>query len=101
MTLISGTTKTYQISGDCCVTSPDYKRWGLQGYAGRFWFKDVSSPTTFGSAADMADWSICKARNANECVFGSTTGQMFMTAPKHDIQSQCSVDAFGLAVPCM
>jgi hypothetical protein len=100
-TLVGGTTKTYLISADCCVTSPDYKRWGMQGFAGRFWTKDVSGPATFGSVADMADWSICKARNANECVFGSTAGQMYMTAPRHDLQGQCSVDAFGLAVPCM
>jgi hypothetical protein len=73
----------------------------MQGFAGRFWTKDVSGPATFGSASDMADWSICKARNANECVFGSTAGQMYMTAPRHDIQGECSVDAFGLAVPCM
>jgi hypothetical protein len=101
MTPVAGTTKTYLVSLDCCVPSPDYKRWGLQGYAGRYWMKDVSSPTTFSSAADMADWSVCLARNSNECVLGSSAGQRYVTLPKHDIQSQCSSSAFGLAVPCV
>jgi hypothetical protein len=100
-TLVAGTTKTYLVSADCCVSSPDYKRWGLQAYAGRYWMKDVSSPVTFGSAADMADWSVCLARNANECVFGSSSGQRYVTVPKQDIQPQCSSSALGLAVPCV
>ena len=36
MTLVSGTTHTYLVSQDCCNSTPDYKRQGLQGYAGRF-----------------------------------------------------------------
>jgi hypothetical protein len=101
MTLVSGTSKTYLVSSDCCTPIPDYKRWGLQAYAGRFWTKDVSSPTTFGSAADMTDWSVCLARNVNECVFGSSAGQRYVTIPKHDIQPQCSSSEFGLAIPCV
>jgi hypothetical protein len=101
LTPVAGTSKTYLVSADCCVPSPDYKRWGLQAYAGRFWMKDASGPTTFGSAADMPDWSVCLARNVNECVFGSSAGQRYVTVPKHDIQPQCSSSAFGLAVPCV
>jgi hypothetical protein len=101
LTPVAGTSKTYLVSGDCCVPNPDYKRWGLQAYAGRFWMKDVSGPTTFGSAADMPDWSVCLARNVNECMFGSSVGQRYVTVPKHDIQPQCSSSAFGLAVPCV
>jgi hypothetical protein len=101
MNLVAGTSRTYRVSGDCCNSSPDYKRWGLQGFAGRFWLKDVSSPATFSSAADMADWSVCLARNSNECVFGSTAGQYYVTVPKHDIQSQCVSGAFGPAIPCV
>jgi hypothetical protein len=101
LSLVGGTGKTYTIGADCCTPSPDYKRWGLQGYAGRFWFKDTSGPATFGRVADMADWSVCWARNANECVFGSTPGKLYMTAPKADIQSTCYSANFGLAVPCL
>ncbi len=101
MTPVSGTNHTYLVSADCCNSAPDYKRWGLQGFAGRFWLKDVSSPATFGSAADMADWSVCQARSANECVYGSITGQYYVTVPKHDIQSQCWSGMFGMAVPCV
>jgi hypothetical protein len=100
-TLVAGTTKTYLISADCCVSSPDYKRWGLQAFAGRYWMKDVSGPVTFGSVADLADWSVCLARNGNECVFGSSAGQRFVTVPKHDIQPVCSSSNFGQAVPCV
>lgn len=101
MSLVAGTSKTYLVAADCCTPSPDYKRWGLQGFAGRFWMKDVSGPTTFGSAADLPDWSVCWARNNNECVFGSTPGKLYMTAPKADIQPACYSANHGLAVPCL
>ena len=100
MTLVSGTSHTY-LTTDCCVTTPDYKRQGLQGYAGRFWMKDVSSPTTFGSAADLPNWSVCVVRNTNECVFGSTVGQYYISAPQADIKTQCVSANFGNAVPCL
>jgi hypothetical protein len=44
---------------------------------------------------------VCLARNVNECVFGSSAGQRYVTVPRHDIQPQCSSSAFGLAVPCV
>jgi hypothetical protein len=102
-TLAAGTTKTYLISADCCVSSPDYKRWGMQGYAGRWWLKDISSPVTFGSAADMADWSVCQAFHANECVFGSTPRQFYATLPKFDANgsNKCVSATFALATPCL
>src|SRR5260370_42539268 len=96
--LVSGTTKTYIVAGDCCNGSADYKRWGVQAYAGRFWFKDVSGPTTFGAAADMADWSVCWARNNDECVHGSTPGsgnKLYMNFPQSDIRSGCNSSSFG------
>jgi len=101
LSLVSGTAHTYLVAADCCTPSPDYKRWGLQGYAGRFWFKDVSSPATFGSAADMADHSVCQARNANECVFASTSGQLYLSTSQHDIQSTCNSANYGNAIPCL
>ncbi len=101
MTLVSGTIHSYLVSSDCCVASPDYKRQGLQGYAGRFWMKDVSSPTTFGSAADLPNWSVCVVRNVNECMFGSTVGQYYLSAPQADIQTNCISANFGNAVPCL
>jgi hypothetical protein len=100
MSLVGGTSHTYLIP-DCCNSTPDYKRQGLQGYAGRFWMKDVSSPTTFGSVADLANWSVCSVRNANECVHGSTAGQFYISAPQADIQSNCWAGSFGTAVPCL
>jgi len=101
LSLVSGTAHTYLVAADCCTPNPDYKRWGLQGYAGRFWFKDVSGPATFGSAADMVDHSVCWARNANECVFGSTVGQLYLSSSQHDIQSTCTSANYGNAVPCL
>ena len=101
LSLVAGTSKTYLVAADCCTPSPDYKRWGLQGFAGRYWMKDVSSPATLGSVADMADWSVCLARNADECVKGSSAGQYYMTLPHHDIQSSCYSANHGLAVPCL
>jgi hypothetical protein len=100
-TLVSGASHTYLISSDCCVTSPDYKRQGLQGYAGRFWMKDVSSPTTFGSVADLPNWSVCVVRNVNECVFGSTVGQYYLSSSQLDIKTQCWSANFGNSVPCL
>ena len=104
MTPVAGTANTFLVSGDCCAASPDYKRFGLQGYAGRFWMRDVSSPATFsGGAVDMAFWSVCRAFHANECVSGSAAGQYYMTVPHRDIQSpvKCSSGTFGLAIPCL
>jgi hypothetical protein len=102
LSLVSGTTKTYLAAADCCTPSPDYKRWGLQGYAGRYWMKDVSSPATFGSIANMSDWSVCLARNVNECVFGSIAGQYYMTLPHNETpQTTCFSANFGLAIPCI
>ncbi len=101
LSLVSGTAHTYLVAADCCTPSPDYKRWGLQGYAGRFWFKDVSSPATFGSAADMATYSVCRARNANECVFGSTAGKLYLSDSQLDIQSTCNSANYGNAIPCL
>ena len=99
--LVAGTTYTYRISADCCIANPDYKRWGLQAFAGRFWLKDVSSPVTLQSMADMPAWSVCKARNANECVFGAASGQIFVAAPRRDSAATCLGEQFGQAVPCV
>jgi hypothetical protein len=101
LSLVSGTAHTYLVAADCCIPSPDYKRWGLQGYAGRFWFKDVSGPTTFGSAADMANYSVCWARNTNECVFGSTAGKMYLSDSQLDVQPTCYSANHGNATPCL
>jgi len=101
MSLVSGTTHTYLVAADCCTSNPSYKAWGLSGYAGRFLLKDVSSPATFGSAADMANYSVCWARNNNECVFGSTPGKLYLSVSQRDIQSACSSANFGNAIPCL
>jgi hypothetical protein len=101
MSLTGGTNQTYLVAGDCCSGSPNYKAWGLSGYAGRFLLKDVSSPTTFGSAADLPNYSVCWARNNNECVFGSIPGQLYLSISQRDIQSACSSANFGNAVPCL
>ena len=95
-------THTYQVTADCCVTNADYKRWGMQGYAGRFWLKDTSRPTTFNApAVDMQDWSVCRAFKANECVAGSAVGNYYIAVPKHDNNTTCVSGTFGLAIPCV
>lgn len=99
--LVPGTTHTYSVAADCCSGTADYKRWGVQGYAGRFWTRDVSSPTTFASAADLPNYSVCWARKTNECVFGATAGKLYISISSMDARSACYSANFGLAVPCL
>jgi hypothetical protein len=101
LTLVSGTSQTFQVAGDCCAAGPsDYKRLGLAGFAGRYLARDVSSPAT-GNTSDLPGWSYCRAFNANECVQGASAGSLYMSLPMADLGSQCASSQFTQAIPCL
>jgi hypothetical protein len=101
LTPVAGTSKTYQVAADCCAGGgSDYKRLGLIGFAGRYLTGDVSSPAT-DNTADLPDWSHCRAFNANECIQGSSPGNLYMTLPKVDIEAQCASSQVTEAIPCL
>jgi hypothetical protein len=101
MSLVSGTSQTYQVAADCCAAGPtDYKRLGLAGFAGRYLAHDVSSPVT-GNTGDLPNWSLCRAFKANECVQGSSPGNLYMSLPKADPAPTCASSQFTQAIPCL
>ena len=101
LTLVASTSQTYQVAADCCAAGPsDYKRLGLVGFAGRYLVRDVSSPVT-GNTGDLPSWSLCRAFQTNECVQGSSTGNLYMSLPKADLESTCASSQFTQAIPCL
>jgi hypothetical protein len=101
LTLVGGTSRTFQVAGDCCAAGPsDYKRLGLSGFAGRYLARDVSNPAT-GNTGDLPSWSYCRAFNANECVQGSSAGNLYMSLPMADLTFQCASSQFTQAIPCL
>jgi hypothetical protein len=101
LALVTGTSQTYRVAADCCAAGPsDYKRLGLAGFAGRYLVHDISSPTT-GNTGDLPSWSLCRAFQSNECVQGSSTGNLYMSLPKADLESTCASSQFTQAIPCI
>jgi hypothetical protein len=101
LTLISGTSHTFQVAGDCCAAgASDYKRLGLAGFAGRYLARDVSNPAT-ENTSDLPNWSYCRAFSANECIQGSSVGNFYMSLPVSDRGSQCASSQFTQAIPCL
>ncbi len=101
LTLVSGTSHTFRAAGDCCAAGgSDYKRLGLAGFAGRYLARDVSGPVT-GNSSDLPGWSYCRAFNANECVQGSSVGNLYMSLPVADLGTECASSQFTQAIPCL
>jgi hypothetical protein len=101
LTPVGGTSQTFQVAADCCAAGPsDYKRLGLSGFAGRYLTQDVSNPAT-GNTGDLPSWSNCRAFNANECVQGSSPGNLYMSLPMVDLTTQCASSQFTQAIPCL
>jgi hypothetical protein len=101
LTLVSGTTHTYRVAADCCAAgASDYKRLGLAGFAGRYLAHDISNPAT-GNTLDLPNWSYCRAFNANECLQGSSAGNLYMSLPEADLGTQCASSQFTQAIPCL
>jgi hypothetical protein len=101
LSLVGGTSQTYQVSGACCAAGPsDYKRLGLSGFAGRYLVQDLSNPATDNSG-DLPSWSYCQAFNVNECIQGSSVGSLYMSLPEVDLSSQCASSQFTQAIPCL
>ncbi|HTC33723.1 MAG TPA: hypothetical protein VK724_10145 [Bryobacteraceae bacterium] len=101
LTLVSGTSHTFHVAQDCCAAGPsDYKRLGLAGFAGRYLARDLSNPVT-GNTGDLPSWSYCRAFNANECIQGSSVGNLYISLPMADLGSQCASSQFTQAIPCL
>jgi hypothetical protein len=101
LTPVAGTSQTYQVAADCCAAGPsDYKRLGLVGFAGRYLTRDVSSPA-IGNTGDLPSWSYCRAFQSNECLQGSSPGNLFMSLPVADLSSACASSQFTQAIPCL
>jgi hypothetical protein len=101
LTLVGGTSHTFHVAQDCCAAGPsDYKRLGLAGFAGRYLARDLSNPTT-GNTGDLPGWSYCRAFNANECIQGSSVGNLYISLPMADLGSQCASSQFTQAIPCL
>jgi hypothetical protein len=101
LTLVTGTAQTYRVAADCCAAGPsDYKRLGLVGFAGRYLVHDASAPTT-GNTADLPSWTMCRAFQVNECMEGSSVGNLYMSLPKADLESTCASSQFTQAIPCL
>jgi hypothetical protein len=101
LALLPGTTQTYRVAADCCAAGPsDYKRLGLTGFAGRYLAYDLSSPAA-GNTGDLASWGLCRAFQSNECVQGSSPGNLYMSLPKADLEPTCASSQFTQAIPCL
>ena len=100
LTAVAGTSKSFLIKDTCSAGASDYKRLPIYGFAGHYLLNDVSSPAT-GNTADLPDYSMCRAFNANECFQGSAAGNLYVTVPKAYIDGNCHTDTFTLAAPCV
>ncbi len=101
LTLVAGTSHTYRVAADCCAAgSSDYKRLGLVGFAGRYLARDLSNSAT-GNIGDLPNWSLCRAYLANECIQGSSPGNLYMSLPVADLESTCASSQFTQAIPCI
>ena len=99
ITLVPGTSKSYLITDTVSEGPSAYKRLPLHAYAGHYLLKDVSGPET-GNIADLPDYSVCRALNADECFAGSRAGNLYVTVPKADVSNHCRTDQFTLSDPC-
>src|SRR3984957_3945063 len=101
LTLVVGTSQTYRVAADCCAAgASNYKRLGLVGFAGRYLAHDVSNPAT-GNTGDLPGWGLCRAFQSNECMEGSSPGNLYMSLPKADLASTCASSQFTQAIPCL
>ena len=100
-TLVTGTSRTYRVAADCCAAgASNYKRLGLVGFAGRYLAHDVSNPAT-GNTGDLPGWGLCRAFQSNECMEGSSPGNLYMSLPRADLASTCASSQFTQAIPCL
>jgi hypothetical protein len=70
------------------------------GFAGRYLARDLSNPGT-GNTSDLAGWSLCRAFQSNECVQGSSPGNLYLSLPVADLESTCASSQFTQAIPCL
>jgi hypothetical protein len=74
----AGATTVWKYTG---CTSP-YKLTEPHVFAGRWLFKDVSSPSTGNIITDSTPYQFCYAYAVNECRTGSAVGDIYMTVPQ-------------------
>ena len=97
---MAGAANSYIIQDSISGGASDYKRLPLHGWAGRFLLKDASNSST-ANTADLPNYSLCRAFNANECFVGSVKGNLYVTVPRAYLDGQCHSDTFALTAPCV
>ncbi len=79
LALESGTSNTYKVTDS--ASTYNAKLVPLQGFAGRFRLRDISSATTGNQITDATPYTSCYALRANECRTGSSAGDRFVSVP--------------------
>lgn len=98
ITLMSGTSNTYLITFPVNQI-PDPKRVGFVGWAGYHALADKSGPSSRLGDSDL--WRYCYAFTAEECVPGSTQGNMYVSIPQASVSAQCTVNSYAFNAPCI
>jgi hypothetical protein len=100
--LVSGTSTVYKFStvaGSVPVTEPNLKTNGFGTYAGRYLFQDISGPAS--AISDSTPWKHCITLKANECIAGSSVGDVYAAVPNLPaIQTSCYTDWVTESLPC-
>ncbi len=101
---VAGTQNVYQfsaIAGGISVSQINYKTRALQGYAGRYLLRDVSSAATGNLITDTTPFQICVALNPNECRTGASSGNVFVSVPNVAfVGGNCYTDWITENLPC-
>jgi hypothetical protein len=99
MTVVPGTTKTYQIQDTTSSGPADPKRLPYHFWAGHHLLNDISSPAT-GNTADLADFNACRVYSPGECFAASAVGNLYVTVPHAYVDPYCRTNQYTLAAPC-
>jgi hypothetical protein len=97
LTLQGGTTGVYLMTQTGTV---DVKHQPLNVWIGRRYLIDISSAATGNQITDATPWKFCWVYNNGECRIGSTTRQLYISAPVIDNLSPCWQSQMNKNVPC-
>lgn len=98
ISLVGGRTNTYLITFPSNQT-PDPKHVGFVSWSGYHMLADKSGPGSSLLDADL--WKFCYAYLANECITGSSAGNMYVSVPEAPVFQQCLVNAYAYNAPCI
>lgn len=79
LTLVSGQTFTYILTGALNGASSDYKAHRLHLSSTRFAYRDISGPGS--TIDDSKPYTFCQVYKANQCRSGSSVGTLYVVAP--------------------